>query len=115
MTNELKPWHRPALQLTFSANYNLKNKIVVNADVFVVGKRFAYSDAFGQGTNITISATSVEELKSIVDVNLGIEYRYSKKLSGFLNFNNLGFKRYEIWNNYRSYKFNFLAGITMSF
>lgn len=115
MATELKPWHRPTLQLTFSGNYNLKNKIIVCADVFVVGKRFAYSTAQGQGLGVTVSSTSITELKTIVDANLSLEYRYSKKLSGFLNFNNLGFKRYEIWNNYPSYKFNFLAGITVAF
>jgi len=114
MANELKPWHRPVLQLTFSANYNLKNKIVVSADVFVVGKRFAYYTAQGQGPGVTVTSTSITELKTIVDANLSLEYRYSKKLSGFLNLNNLG-SRYEIWNDYPSYKFNFLAGITMNF
>ena len=114
-TLEPKPWHRPALQLTFSANYNLKNKIVVNADVFVVGKRPAYSTAQGQGLGVTVVSTSITELKTIVDANLSLEYRYSKKLSGFLTLNNLGFKRYEIWNNYPSYKFNFLVGISLSF
>lgn len=115
MTDELEPWHRPAMQLTFSANYNLKNKIVVSADVFVVGKRFAYFTAQGQGPGITVTSTSITSLKTIIDANLSLEYRYSKKLSGFLNMNNLGFTRYEVWNNYPSYKFNFLVGIAMVF
>jgi len=114
-TLESKPWHRPALQLTFSANYNLKNKIVVNADVFFIGNRQAVSATNGIGTNILVNAYSITTLKSIVDANLSLEYRYSKKLSAFLNFNNLGFKRYEIWNNYPSYKFNFLAGVSVIF
>ena len=110
-----RPWHRPALQFTFSANYNLKNKIVLKADVFAAGKRFAYSDVFGQGTGIIVIASNIKELKPIIDANLGLEYRYSKKLSAFVNLNNLGFSRYYIWNNYPSYKFNCLAGITMAF
>lgn len=114
-TLEPKPWHRPSLQFTFSGNYNLKDKIVVNADVFVVGKRFAYTASQGQGPGVTVIYTSINELKTIVDANLSLEYRYSKKLSAFLNFNNLGFKRYEIWNSYPSYKFNFLAGISVIF
>ena len=115
MATELKPWHRPALQFSFSANYNLKNKIVLSADVFVIGKRFAYTPSQGQGLGVIVVYTSINELKTIVDANLSLEYRYSKKLSAFANLNNLGFKRYEIWNNYPSYKFNFLAGVSVGF
>lgn len=113
--NEIRPWHRPALELTFSANYNLRNKIVVNADVFVIGKRFAYTPAQGQGTGISVTGNIINELKAITDANLSLEYRYSKKLSAFLHLNNLGFKRYELWNNYPSQRFNFLAGVTVAF
>jgi len=115
MTDELKPWHRPAVQFTFSGNYNLKDKIVVNADMFVIGKRFAYSPTQSQGTGVTVISTSINELKTIVDANLSLEYRYSKKLSAFLHFNNLGFSRYYMWNNYPTQKFNFLLGVTVAF
>ncbi|MBI4946569.1 MAG: TonB-dependent receptor [Bacteroidetes bacterium] len=115
MTKELEPWHKPLWQSTLTANYNLKNKIVVNADVFVYGKRFSYSPLQGQGSGITITTSKRNVMKTIVDANLGIEYRYSKKLSAFLNLNNLVFARYYFWNNYPSYKFNFLAGVTMVF
>jgi hypothetical protein len=115
MTNELEPWYKPLWQATLSANYNLKSKIVVNADVFAYGKRFSYSPLEGQGSSITIKSTGINEMKTIVDANLGVEYRYSKKLSAFLNLNNLGFARYYFWNNYPTYKFNFLLGVTMVF
>jgi len=115
MTNELEPWHKPLWQATLSANYNLKNKIVINADVFAYGKRFSYSPLQGQGTGITVTSTAINEMKAIVDANLGLEYRYSKKLSAFLNLNNLGFARYYFWNNYPTYKFNFLMGVSMVF
>ena len=115
MTNELEPWHKPLWQTTLSANYNLKNKIVMNADVFAYGKRFSYSFLQGTGPGINISSTRINTMKTIVDANLGIEYRYSKKLSAFLNFNNLGFARYYFWNNYPTYKFNFLLGVSMVF
>ncbi|HEY4800791.1 MAG TPA: hypothetical protein VII99_17050, partial [Bacteroidia bacterium] len=114
LENELRPWHRPNMQLTFSANYNLKDKIVAGADVFVIGNRFSYTPVQGLGPNIAVVSTSIHELKPIIDGNLSLEYRYSKKLSGFIHFNNLGFARYYIWNNYPSYKFNFLLGITVA-
>jgi len=111
MKNELKPWQKPMWQTTLTANYNLKNKIIATADIFLYGKRSAKVVK----ADSLVSIFSVQEMKAIVDVNIGLEYRYSKKLSGFVKFNNLGFRRYSIWNNYPSQKFNFLAGITMVF
>ena len=111
MLKEYKPWQKPLWQTTLSINYNLKNKIVATADVFVIGNR----NARILETGPLVSIYAAKELKPLVDLNLGLEYRYSKKLSGFAHFNNLGFKRYTLWNNYPTQKFNFLMGITMVF
>lgn len=111
MLKELKPWHKPLWQAGLTMNYNLKNKIIATADLFLIGKRQARMLEAGPLVSIFVP----KELKPIFDANIGLEYRYSKKLSAFVNFNNLGFKRYALWNNYPSQKFNFLAGITMVF
>lgn len=104
LTNELRAWHKPEIEMTFSANYNLKDKIIVKADVFYIGKQFA-----------KISNNTSKQLKPITDINLGLEYRYNKSLSAFINFNNIGATRYYRWNNYPLQKFNLLGGITYSF
>jgi hypothetical protein len=110
-----KPWHKPLWQTTLTVNYNLKNKIIATADFFMYGTRYAYTPSSAQGNGITVTSTRINKLKPIFDANIGLEYRYSKKLSGFVKFNNLGFSRYYLWNNYPSQKFNFLAGVTMVF
>jgi outer membrane receptor protein involved in Fe transport len=51
-------------------------------------------------------------LKSVGDFNLGAEYRYSKMLSFFVNFNNIANMRYYRWEKYPSQRFNFMAGLT---
>ncbi|MGB0850244.1 MAG: hypothetical protein ACPGTP_03290, partial [Bacteroidia bacterium] len=53
-------------------------------------------------------------LDAINDVNVGMEYRYKKNISGFVNVNNILNQRYEIWNNYRAQGLNVLAGVTFS-
>ena len=111
MKNELKPWHIPLWQTTLSANYNLKNKIIATADIFMFGKR----NAKILQTNSLVAIFTSKEIASVIDANIGLEYRYSKKLSAFMSFNNLGFKRYTLWNNYPSQKFNFLMGVAMVF
>ena len=56
-----------------------------------------------------------KKLYGFVDWNLGFEYRYTKILSAFLNFNNIEGERYFRWNNYPSQRFSFMGGITYAF
>jgi hypothetical protein len=95
------PWHKPALKATLSADYNLRDKILVGADLFFTGKRYA------QG-----AGGIVIDLNGYLDANLSLEYRYTKLLSFFLRFNNLTAARYQEWNQYPVQRFQFLAGFT---
>jgi hypothetical protein len=110
--NELKAWHKPQAEFTFSGNYNLKDKIVAKADIYVIGKQYA---RIYERNSTGIMETRSKELKGMADINLGLEYRYTKKLSAFINFNNIGAFRYYRWNNYPTQKFNFLVGVSYIF
>ena len=110
---ELKPWHKPALELALSANYNLRDKIIAKADIFVEGKRYART--FAYDSTAAQSMVVAKELKGFVDINLGVEYRYSKIMSAWVNFNNIGMVRYMRWHNYPLQRFNVMAGITFAF
>jgi len=103
---EMKAWQKPNFDLTLSAIYNLKNKIIIKADIFAIGER--YAKTYNDSTN----AVEASKINGIFDINLGIEYRYSKIWSCFVNFNNITGNRYYLWNNYPSYRFHFLAGLT---
>lgn len=105
MGNQPRAWHLPDYDLTISAKYNLRNKIIAHADLFLIGKRYAK----------TYDAAGERELKEIIDFNLGVEYRYSKILSGFINFNNVAAMKYNQWNYYPNQRFNIMVGITYSF
>jgi hypothetical protein len=107
--NLTRAYHRPDFDLTFSAQYNLKSKIIIKADVFVIGNQFALTQVSDANFNYT---TEPKLLKGIVDVNLGAEYRYSKMLSFFVNFNNIANTRYYRWEKYPSQRFNLMAGLT---
>lgn len=102
-------WHKPQFDLNLSANYNLKSKIIVKADLFYIGQQWAkqvVTDAVG-----TAVIQSVQ-LKGIADINLGAEYRYSKMLSFFVNFNNIGNVKYYRWDRYPTQRFNAMVGVT---
>jgi hypothetical protein len=107
--NLTRAYHRPDFDLTFSAQYNLKSKIILKGDVFVIGNQFALTKVSDASFKYT---TEPKLLKGIVDVNLGAEYRYSKMLSFFVNFNNIANTRYYRWEKYPSQRFNLMAGLT---
>lgn len=55
------------------------------------------------------------QLKGSIDLNAGVEFRITKNLNLWTQFNNLFNKEYQRWNQYPSYGFNFLAGIIFAF
>jgi hypothetical protein len=83
--------------------YNLRNKILLDASMNYMGERFA------PGTSLD---TEMITLKGFVDLNLGIEYRYTKLLSIFLRLNNILGARNYFWNQYPAVGFNAMAGFT---
>ncbi|HEY4787481.1 MAG TPA: hypothetical protein VIH57_15590 [Bacteroidales bacterium] len=108
LVTEQQAWHRPSYDMALSARYNLRNKILVDFDILGLGKR--YAKEFAQNsTNPTI-----KELPSVLDFNLGLEYRYTKILSVWLKFNNFTASKYYVWNQYPSQRFNLMAGFTYS-
>ncbi len=106
LNNLPKPWGKPEWDLTFTARYNLRNKIVINADVFALGDRFF--------PNYKLP-NEPYKLKKIIDANIGLEYRYTKILSVFLNLNNITASKKYYWNFYPTQGFNAVGGLTYSF
>lgn len=109
LDNELEPWHEPSMRLHVSFQYNIQNKIIFSADAFA--RNSVYARSFNE-------LGEVERRKIHgyhVDTNFGLEYRYTKILSMFLNFNNIQNQPLERWNNYPSQRFNIMGGVTYAF
>lgn len=106
--NLTRPYHKPSFDLTLSGIYNLKSKIILKADIYVIGDQWALTQVMENN----VYTTQPKLLKSVGDINLGAEYRYSKMLSFFVNFNNIANMRYYRWERYPSQRFNLMAGIT---
>lgn len=107
-TSGVYAWHRPNFDITLSANYNLKSKIILKADIYTIGNQWALQQKTVNG----ITTQQAVQLKGITDVNLGVEYRYTKMLSAFATFNNIGNFRYYRWDLYPTQRFNFMVGLT---
>ncbi len=107
LDHESEAWHKPSFDLLFSGKYNLQDKFILSAGFIYTGK--AYAKTWENGL------PEAKTLNGYLDVNVGLEYRYSKNLSGFLQLNNLTNKTYYRWNNYASQKLNGLIGVTYAF
>ena len=68
-----------------------------------------------QARTLDANGAVAEKINGWIDANLGVEYKYSKILSGFVRLNNLGFSRYYYWYRYQSMRFNVMAGVAYSF
>ena len=95
---------------------DLFDKIVLKSDLYIVGRRTVTS--FNEpklNNNIVLNESDeidfiniigddlfVFNLKSFIDMNISAEYRYNKKISGFIQFNNFTAKKYQYWTNFSS-------------
>jgi hypothetical protein len=109
-------WYKPTWVFEFSGRYDLQKKIVVTARASINSAVWAPVPV-----NASIALTpdayilEPQQLKGWADISLGTEYRFTKALSFWLNFNNLAATKYFRWYNYRSYGFNLLGGASYSF
>ncbi len=100
-----KPWHRPSLEMQLHASYKLFDRYKLTADIFYSGERYAQTFGDSPGYNT---------LPGITDFNIGVEYRHSPVITGFLRANNLTNARYYKWNNYPVQGISLMAGFTYS-
>lgn len=108
LNTELYPWHKPTFMLTLSAEYQLQNKIIAKADI--IGKNTFYAKTYN-----SLGEIVPVKMKGIADVNLGVEYRYTERLSAFITANNLLSMRYQPWYNYPNQRILILGGVSFSF
>ncbi len=105
-TNEIeKPWHRPDFTGSVLATYNLNKKVYFNADFYYIGGLRGKNYLSGQEI----------KLNGIADLNLKIDYLFSKSFSAFIEANNILSKKYQRYTYYSTKGINVLAGLTYSF
>lgn len=105
---ELHAWHKPSTTIGAEGFYNIGDKIIVNASLALAGNQYAKKTDDSEGITVV-------KMKPYLESQLGAEYRYTKSLSAFLNFNNLTGARNFVWYNYPGYRFNVMGGIAYSF
>tara|TARA_B110000046_G_scaffold37634_1_gene41063 strand:- start:387 stop:2192 length:1806 start_codon:yes stop_codon:yes gene_type:complete len=116
-SQEFEAWQRPSVRAGVTGFYQIQNKIIAKAQVHFLGPQWSKSyesnsdELFGNDGRDVYG----NKLSPIFDLNLGLEYRYTERLSGFVNVNNLIAQRYQRWNQYPSQRINVVGGVTYSF
>ncbi len=110
---EQRAWNLPQYHFGTKAMYNLGNKIIASIEASVIGRRYAKRYDFEVPP--AGDENYVLRLKDFTDVNLNIEYRYTKRLSGYLRLNNLVHQQYQLWLEYPAWGINVHGGVTYRF
>ena len=113
--NEIEAWHRPALRLNVSGKYNLRNKVLIGLDLIYWGEQFARDINFPENGVAPTEVFAAKKLDGIVDANLSFEYRYTKRLSAFVKFNNIAGIKFEKYKDYPTQGFNVWGGFIVRF
>tara|TARA_B110000037_G_scaffold58902_1_gene71943 strand:+ start:80927 stop:82633 length:1707 start_codon:yes stop_codon:yes gene_type:complete len=107
---ETHAWNLPEIDIKLRGSYNLYDKIYVKSDLTLLGGRKSPEGLFS-----TEVSDEEFDLGFVADANLSAEYRYNKRVSIFVQLNNLAAQKYFRWNRYRTQGFQILGGATFSF
>jgi hypothetical protein len=73
-----------------------------------------YGELFGGNMAKTVGKPDFRT-KGIVDLGLGVDYNLNKKWALWMDLNNIANARYQRWNGFTSFGFNFLVGFKYRF
>jgi hypothetical protein len=98
-------FNMPSVQVDFWGSYNFADKVLVGTEVYLFGNRVMSLDTLGAPIEQGITA----------DINVSAAYRFSERISVFLELNNLLGNNWQRWYGYRERPFDVKAGVTFAF
>jgi len=102
--DDLRAWGLLPLELTSAMRVQVLKDLWLKGDLFAwTGPRYLRKDGL------------TDRLKGAIDLNAGVEFRITKNINLWTQFNNITNKKYQRWNQYPVYGFNFLGGVVFSF
>jgi hypothetical protein len=104
---QAEAWHKPKLELSLLAHYNISEKLTVSGELFYNSKTYVQT----RKNEMLI----IDHNNAFVDINLGAEYRFSEKIAAFVQLNNITSTRYYRYYQYPSQRINVMGGFTFSF
>lgn len=114
LLNNSYAWNLPQLQFIIRGQYNLFDKFIFNVDIDMEQGRRAL--VYETGEDVVLENNQlVKTLNFIADANLGVEYRYNKRISAFIQANNIASQRYMRWFNAPVHSLQVMGGVTFRF
>ncbi len=108
-------WNLPPYALSFMARYDMRSKLILKAEAQFLGKRPAYRVAGPLENGEIVDPVQQVDLDGFLDLYLGIEYRYNKRLSLFMDLSNLSASKYERWYKHPVQRSLLMGGATYAF
>jgi outer membrane receptor protein involved in Fe transport len=105
-------WNLPQLKVGADLDVNITEKWYAGVDVFFIGER---KDIAPYDNTDDIFDIQPIDLKSYLDLNAHVGYKYNERLTGFLKLNNITNQNYQKWQNYQVQGFQFLIGASYKF
>lgn len=99
-----KPWHLIPIELNASLRFQPVKDVWIKSDLFA-----------WRGPKYQTPEKNAFRLDGAVDLNAGVEFKATKMINVFANFNNILNRKYQRWNRYESLGFNFLGGVIINF
>lgn len=113
--NELEAWHLPSFEIRLNGNYNLFNKFIIGAELAWIGKRNVKSLFPVSGQDAQLEGFTSISLDPYLDLSLKAEYRYTRRLTVFVEGNNLTASKYDIFYRFPSQRVFILGGLKYAF
>ncbi len=108
-------WNLPQFEIIARGAYNIADKLITKIDFTLeTGRRARVFDPTMEGVKEQDNIY-FKKLGVIADANIGVEFRYSKRMSIFLNFNNVAAQNYKRWFDYPVNRFQVMGGLTFRF
>lgn len=114
---QAEAWNLPPYQLALGARYDLRDKLVLKVEAQFMGQRKAgaYTQAGDPERSATAVPVATRDLDGFLDLYLGVEYRYTKRLSLWLDASNLSASKYEWWYAHPVQRGLVMGGATFAF
>ena len=104
LKDNAKAWGMIPIELTAAMRLQIIKDLWLKTDLFA-----------WEGAKYVTKTNDDKRLKGAIDLSAGLEFKITKNINLWTQFNNVFNKEYQRWNQYPVYGFNFLGGVVFSF
>ena len=112
LATEAKPWNLPSFKLTAGTVIHITKKLSINGTLLYRGNTY---DRILTSAPFSPPALTTVSIKGFADLNGGVEYNVTDRISIFGQVNNILNTTNQVWLYYPNYGFNIFGGVGFHF